>query len=134
MVANFNRPPFNPNNSSKTLDNYDFSWLGRGYTISVKQHEAVDQRDTSSVSAVILKDGEKVGYEYEVRVTNHEGRTITSPKDLTDELVLKAFDELKGRFEKVAKAEKYLGTYPKISPTPTPRPPVMRNSEGSVRP
>lgn len=128
MVANFNRPPFNPNNHSKTLENYDFSWLGRGYTISVKHNipNGGDQRDTSSVSAVILKDGEKIGFEYEIRVVNHDGRTISSPKDLTDELIIKTFDELKGRFEKVAKAEKYLGTYPKISPTPTPRPSVMR--------
>ena len=59
-------------------------------------------------------------------MVNHEGRTISSPKDLTDELIIKAFDELKERFEKVAKAEKYLGTYPKVSTTLTPRPPVMR--------
>ncbi len=134
MVANFNSPQAAPPKTS--LDSYDFSWLGRGYAIKVKHNIPTggDQRDSPSVSAIILKDGEELGYEYNVRVVTEDGRAVSGPKDLTDERIIMVFDELKARFEKVSKAEKYLKVYPSHSTVLTPRPPVMRDSASSMRP
>lgn len=131
-IANFNQT-FKDRTS---LKDYDFSWLGRGYTIEVKHNvpDGSDQRESPFVGAQIHKGTESLGHEYSVAITDEVGRTISNPKGLTDERIIKAFDTLKDRFEKVAKAEMYLGTYPKDSGTPTPRPPVMRNSVGSMRP
>lgn len=132
MVANFNHTY----KDKASLADYDYSWLPAGYKISVKHNvpDGTDQRASSSVSAVIVKNRLEMGSEYDVRVVDENDRMVTGPQELTDERIIRAFDKLKVRFEKVVKAEKYLGEYPKVSTGMTPRPPAMRNSVGTMRP